>query len=67
MTGRKCRAIIVSPSEGYGIGQRKNGGSIDYVLCRFNFPKFPLDKTEVLSALKVNLFSFKTYKLLFLG
>jgi hypothetical protein len=67
MTGRKCRAIIVSPSEGYGRGQRRNGGSIDYILCRFNFPKFPMDKTEVLSAIKVNLFHFKIYKFLFLG
>lgn len=58
MTGRKCRAIIVSPSEGYGRGQNRNGGSIDYVLCRFNFPKFPMDKTEILSAIKVNLLFF---------
>lgn len=26
-----------------------------------------MDKTEVLSAIKVNLFNFKTYKFLFLG
>jgi hypothetical protein len=55
MTGRKCKAIRVLETEGYGQNQERNGSIIEQILCRFNFPKFPLDKTEVLYALVVNI------------
>ena len=55
MTGRKCRAIRVLSTEGYGEGQQKDGSTIENISCRFNFPKFPLDKTEVLFGLQVKL------------
>ena len=54
MTGRKCRGIRVLEKEGYGRYQPKTGSKIEQVLCRYLFPKYPLDKTEILSAIVVN-------------
>ena len=53
MSGRKCKGFRVLESEGYGKDQQRNGGTIEEILCRFNFPKFPLDKTEVLTPILV--------------
>ena len=53
MTGGKCKGIRVLDKEGYGKNQKKNGSTIEQVICRFNFPKYPLDKTEVLPAIVV--------------
>jgi hypothetical protein len=53
MTGRKCKAIRVLSTEGYGISQKRIGSIIEQISCRFNFPKFPMDKTEVLHGLMV--------------
>ena len=55
MSGRKSRAIQVLETEGYGLAQERNGSKIEEPLCRFKFPRFPLDKTEVLYALAVNI------------
>ena len=55
MSGRKCKGIRVLSDEGYAKNQERNGSMIEQVLCRFNFPKYPLDKTEVLYAILVNL------------
>ena len=56
MTGGKCKGIRVLENEGYGKYQKKNGSQIESVICRFNFPKYPLDETEVLPAIVVILF-----------
>ena len=56
MTGGKCKGIRVLENEGYGKNQKKNGSQIESVICRFNFPKYPLDETEVLPAIVVILF-----------
>ena len=55
MSGRKFKAIPVLETEGYGLTQERNGSKIEQPLCRFQFPRFPLDKTEVLYALAVNI------------
>ena len=55
MSGRKSKAIPVLETEGYGLTQERNGSKIEQPLCRFQFPRFPLDKTEVLYALAVNI------------
>ena len=65
MSGRKSKAIQVLETEGYGIAQERNGSKIEQPLCRFKFPRFPLDKTEVLYALAVNIkFYFSKFLLL---
>ena len=53
MTGGKCKGIRVLEKEGYGKNQKKNGSTIEQVICWFNFPKYPLDRTEVLPAIVV--------------
>ena len=58
MSGRKCKGFRVLETEGYGKDQQRNGGTIEEILCRFNFPKFPLDKTEVLTPILVGLSIF---------
>ena len=55
MSGRKSKAIQVLETEGYGLDQERNGSKIEQPLCRFQFPRFPLDKTEILYALEVNI------------
>ena len=55
MSGRKCKGFRVLESEGYGKNQPKNGSLIEEILCRFNFPKFPLDKTEILYPILVSI------------
>ena len=62
MTGGKCKGIRVLEKEGYGKNQQKIGSQIESVICRFNFPKYPLDQTEILSAIVVIFFS-KSYNL----
>ena len=53
MSGRKAKGLKILPSEGLGKHQKNNGILIEQISCRYQFPKFPLDKTEVLHALKV--------------
>ena len=55
MSGRKSKAIQDLETEGYGLDQERNGSKIEQPLCRFQFPRFPLDKTEILYALAVNI------------
>ena len=55
MSGTKSKAIKVLETEGYGLTQERNGSKIEQTLCRFQFPRFPLDQTEVLYALEVNI------------
>ena len=55
MSGRKCKGFRVLETEGYGQDQPRNGSRIEEILCRFNFPKFPLDKTEILSPIMVKV------------
>ena len=64
MSGRKSKAIPVLETEGYGLTQERNGSKIEQPLCRFQFPRFPLDKTEVLYALAVNINVYFPKKLL---
>ena len=51
MSGRKCKGFRVLEKEGYGKDQHRNGGTIEEILCRFNFPKFPMNETKILIAL----------------
>jgi hypothetical protein len=53
MSGRKTKGLKILPFEGLGKKQKNNGVLIEQISCRYQFPKYPLDKTEVLYALKV--------------
>ena len=53
MSGRKAKGPKILPLEGLGKNQKSDGVLIEQISCRYQFPKYPLDKTEVLHALKV--------------
>ena len=52
--GKKCKALKVRKEEGYAIGQKEIGSEITQMICRFNYPQYPMDKTEVLTPLQDN-------------
>ena len=53
-SGKKCKAIRVRKEEGYGIGEKEIGAEIFLPSCRFGFPRYPIDKTVILTPLKDN-------------
>ena len=66
MTGGKCKGIRVTQNEGYGQYQERNGSMIEQILCRFKFPRYPLDETQVLYPLVViNANSFGNKNLIY--
>jgi len=51
---KKKKTANIHADEGLGINEPRNSGLelINIPVCRFNFPKFPLDKTEVVLGFK---------------